>query len=72
MTLIDRLADQHVMACQLYKYAKENSAHELAQALLEFCEQMDNRIRAMAGVDPLMKLMLHPVKGKRKNHERVR
>jgi hypothetical protein len=54
---IDRLADSHLMACQFYKFAKTNGAHDLAADLLEFCEQTDHKMRAVAGTDPPMRLM---------------
>ena len=54
---IDRLADSHLMACQFYKFAKTNGAHDLAANLLEFCETVDHKMRAIAGTDLLMRVM---------------
>ena len=54
---IDHLADSHLMACQFYKFAKVNGAHDLAANLLELCEQTDHKMRAIAGTDPLMRVM---------------
>lgn len=54
---IDRLANSHLMACQFYKFAKTNGAHDLAANLLEFCETVDHKMRAIAGADPLMRVM---------------
>jgi len=54
---IDRLADSHLMACQFYKFARTNGAHDLAANLLEFCAHLDDKMRAVAGTDPLMRIM---------------